>query len=146
VEAKLGEVIEKGRLMHNRRFTEREAFHGDIQAVKQRSSQLDKDIKHLKTLIEEEENDELIEDLESNSETREQEFRSLLAEIRRVASEVRDAKRFNVYKQMHEESNQMSQQMTQMEEAEEEDGNGEMENEMEEQPDEEDEESSQNQM
>ena len=96
-------------------------------------------------MIEEEENDELIEDLESNSETREQEFKSLLAEIRRVASEVRDAKRFNVYKQMHdEESNQMSQQMTQMEEAE--DGNGEMENEMEEQPDEEDEESSQNQM
>ena len=96
-------------------------------------------------MIEEEENDELIEDLESNSETREQEFKSLLAEIRRVASEVRDAKRFNVYKQMHdEESNQMSQQMTQMEEAE--DGNGEMENEMEEQPGEEDEESSQNQM
>ena len=46
---------------------------------------------------------------QSNSETREQEFKSLLAEIRRVASEVRDAKRFNVYKQMHEESNQMSQ-------------------------------------
>lgn len=50
--------------MQNRRVTEREAFYGDIQEVKQRSSKLDKDIKHLKTLIEEEQNDELIEDLE----------------------------------------------------------------------------------
>jgi len=102
VEADLAEVIEKGRLMHNRRLTERAAFHGDIQTIKQKSSALDKDVKMLKGLIEEERNDEFIEELEVNAQRRDQDFEQLLHEIKRVAAEVRDAKRFNVYKQLHD--------------------------------------------
>ena len=55
-------------------------------------------MKHLKTLIEEEKNDEFIEELESNSERRENEFNQLLSHIQKIAEEVRDAKRFSVYK------------------------------------------------
>jgi len=74
-------VMEKGRLMHNRRQTERAAFHGDIQAIKLRSKDHDKDVKRLKTLIEEERNDDFIEELETNAEKREAEFEELLHEI-----------------------------------------------------------------
>jgi hypothetical protein len=42
--------------------------------------------------------------LEENAERRDREFKGLLAEVRRVGAEVRDAKRFDVYKQLHEES------------------------------------------
>ena len=64
--------------MHHRRMTERAAFHGDIQGIKQRSGAMDKDIKNLKNLIEEERNDDLVEDLEANSQKRDQEFEQLL--------------------------------------------------------------------
>ena len=84
--------------MHNRRQTERAAFHGEIQVIKQHSREHDRDVKHLKTLIEEEKNDEFIEELESNSERRENEFNQLLSHIQKIAEEVRDAKRFSVYK------------------------------------------------
>ena len=67
----MAEVIEKGKLMQNRRVTERETFHPEVLQLRARSGQLDKDIKHLKALIEEELNDELIEDLEANAHTRE---------------------------------------------------------------------------
>jgi hypothetical protein len=56
----------------------------------------------LKGLIEEERNDEFIEELEVNAQRRDQDFEQLLHEIKRVAAEVRDAKRFNVYKQLHD--------------------------------------------
>lgn len=102
--------------MHHRRNTERGAFHGDIQTIKQKSSEMDKDIKTLKQLIEEERNDDFIEQLETNDEKRQSEFQQLLAEIRRVGSEVRDAKRFDVYKQLHQEGeSQMDQGGDQME-------------------------------
>ncbi len=39
---------------------------------------MDKDIKNLKALIEEERNDDLVEDLEANSQKRDQEFDQLL--------------------------------------------------------------------
>jgi hypothetical protein len=60
VEAQLAEVIEKGKLMHNRRQTERATFHGEVQAIRQRSNGHDKEIKQLKALIEEERNEEFI--------------------------------------------------------------------------------------
>ena len=60
-----------------------------------------------------------------------------------MAAEVRDAKRFDVYKQLHEESQQMSNQMSQMQGGDDEEDGQQMDNEMEEQPDEEDEEDSQ---
>jgi hypothetical protein len=97
----LAEVIEKGKLMSNRRVTERAAFHGDISNLKQGSSSLDKFVKNLKILIEEEKNDELAEQLESTEQSRETEFNAMLTQIKRVAAEVRDAKRFDVYKQLH---------------------------------------------
>jgi len=56
----------------------------------------------LKGLIEEERNDEFIEELEVNAQRRDQDFEQLLHEIKRVAAEVRDSKRFNVYKQLHD--------------------------------------------
>jgi cytochrome c556 len=59
---------------------------------------LDKDIKNLKGLIEEEQNEELVRELEENGGKREQEFKEMLREITRVASEIRDAKRFDVYR------------------------------------------------
>ena len=71
VEAQLSEVIEKGKLMHNRRATERDTFHPEVLELRARSAHLDKDIKHLKALIEEELNEELIEDLEANAHSRE---------------------------------------------------------------------------
>lgn len=67
VEEELTEVIEKGRLMHNRRATERAAFHGEIQGIRIRSGQHDKEIKKLKSLIEEERNDDFIDLLEGSS-------------------------------------------------------------------------------
>ena len=87
--------------MSNRRVTERAAFHGDISNLKQGSSSLDKFVKNLKILIEEEKNDELAEQLESTEQSRETEFNAMLTQIKRVAAEVRDAKRFDVYKQLH---------------------------------------------
>lgn len=56
----------------------------------------------LKGLIEEERNDDFIEQLESGADQREDEFRNMLADIKNVADEVRDAKRFNVYKQLNQ--------------------------------------------
>lgn len=56
----------------------------------------------LKSLIEEERNDDFIEQLESGADQREDEFRNMLADIKNVADEVRDAKRFNVYKQINQ--------------------------------------------
>lgn len=100
VEASLGEVIEKGKLMHNRRQTERATFHGEIQSIRQRSSTQDKDIKRLKVLIEEERNDEFVELLEAQAEDRANEYSMLIEDIQRLAAEVKDAKRFNVYKQV----------------------------------------------
>lgn len=97
----MAEVIEKGKLMANRRVTERAAFHGDISNLKQGSSSLDKFVKNLKILIEEEKNDELAEQLESTEQHRETEFNAMLTQIKRVAAEVRDSKRFDVYKQLH---------------------------------------------
>ena len=52
--------MEKERLMHNRRQTERAEFHGNISTLRGRSSKHDKDIKTLKILIEEERNDDFI--------------------------------------------------------------------------------------
>ena len=46
--------------MHNRRQTERATFHGEVQAIRQRSNGHDKEIKQLKALIEEERNEEFI--------------------------------------------------------------------------------------
>ena len=100
--------MEKERLMHNRRQTERAEFHGNISTLRGRSSKHDKDIKTLKILIEEERNDDFIDQLESGADQREEEFRRMLADIKNVADEVRDAKRFNVYKQLNQ--NQMGHQ------------------------------------
>ena len=108
VEADLAEVIEKGKLMGNRRVTERAAFHGDISSLKQGSQRIDKFVKSLKLLIEEEKNDELAEQLHQTEQYRLTEFKAMLAQIKRVAAEVRDAKRFDVYKQLHVETAQPS--------------------------------------
>jgi hypothetical protein len=51
-------------------------------------------------LIEEERNDELIDNLEGNAEVRSNEQAMLLENISRIAAEVKDSKRFNVYKQL----------------------------------------------
>lgn len=89
--------------MHNRRQTERATFHGEIQAIRERSRQHDKEIKHLKLLIEEERNDEFIDLLEGNGEARANDYSILLEAARRLADEVRDSKRFNVYKQLSQQ-------------------------------------------
>ena len=86
--------------MHNRRTTERAAFHGEIYGVRVRAGQHDKEIKRLKFLIEEERNDEFIDLLEGNGEERANAYSQLLEDIKRLSDEVRDAKRFNVYKQL----------------------------------------------
>ena len=70
--------------MANRRVTERAAFHGDISNLKQGSSSLDKFVKNLKILIEEEKNDELAEQLESTEQHRETEFNAMLTQINDV--------------------------------------------------------------
>lgn len=95
----MAEVIEKGKLMHNRRQTERATFHGEVHAIRQRAGAQDKEIKQLKALIEAESNDEFVELLEGNAERRANEYSALLEDLGRLADEVRDAKRFNVYKQ-----------------------------------------------
>ena len=100
MERELAEVMEKGRLMHNRRGTERATFHGMIHEVRQRAGQHDKEIKRLKYLIEEERNDDFIDLLEGNAEERANAYSILLEDIKRLSEEVRDAKRFNVYKQL----------------------------------------------
>ncbi len=66
MEQQLAEVIEKGRLMRNRRQTERDAFYEVIAALRKQSSHFDKEVKQLKTLIEEERNDSFIDLLEGN--------------------------------------------------------------------------------
>ena len=71
-----------------------------MHAIRQRSAAHDKEIKQLKSLIEAESNDEFIELLEGNAETRANEYSMLLEDLGRLAEEVRDAKRFNVYKQV----------------------------------------------
>jgi|LauGreDrversion4_2_1035121.scaffolds.fasta_scaffold229073_1 nitrate reductase assembly molybdenum cofactor insertion protein NarJ len=62
----------------------------------------DKEIKRLKTLVEEERNEEFIDELEGNWEKRNSDYENLISVIKRVADEVRDSKRFNVYKQLYE--------------------------------------------
>ncbi len=72
---------------------------------------MDKDIKTLKQLIEDERNDDFIEQLEANDDHRQQDYKRVLDEIRRVGNEVRDAKRFDVYRQMHPETSQNGDEM-----------------------------------
>ena len=88
--------------MHNRRQTERATFHDEIQEIRAQSSMHDKEIKRLKTLVEEERNEEFIDELEGNWEKRNSDYENLISVIKRVADEVRDSKRFNVYKQLYE--------------------------------------------
>ena len=78
MEGQLAEVIEKGKLIANRRVTERAAFQGDISNLKLGSSALDKFVKDLKILIEDEKNDELAEQLETTEQHRETEFNAML--------------------------------------------------------------------
>ena len=52
----------------------------------------------MKMLIEEERNDDFIDLLEGSSEDRANAYSMLLEDIKRLSEEVKDAKKFNVYK------------------------------------------------
>jgi len=50
--------------------------------------------------------------MNKNDQQRDAEFKDLLREITRVQAEIRDAKRFDVYKQLHQNNNDLNQDMT----------------------------------
>lgn len=82
-------------MVESRRSTETGAFQGDIQTLKKKVSEYEKYIKRLKSLVDEEKTEELVDDL-SNNQATDVDLGSLMEEIEKVEMEVLEAKRFKV--------------------------------------------------
>ena len=76
-------------------MTEQQAFTGDIQSIKKRVIDFERYIKRLKQHVDEEKTTELIEELE-NTDAAQIDMDQLILDIRKIETEVKDAKRFKL--------------------------------------------------
>lgn len=76
-------------------MTEQQAFTGDIQSIKKRVIDFERYIKRLKQHVDEEKTTELIEELE-NTDAAQIDMDQLIIDIRKIETEVKDAKRFKL--------------------------------------------------
>ena len=76
-------------------MTEQQAFTGDIQSIKKRVIDFERYIKRLKQHVDEEKTTELIEELE-NTDAAQIDMDQLILDIRKIETEVKDAKRLKL--------------------------------------------------
>ncbi len=98
MERQLEDVIERVKLVHSRRNTEGNAFSGDVQTLKKKVQEMEKELKRLKMMVDEEKTEELIRNLQKGDGQgiNEEELEQLKEEINKVEAEVNEAKRFKI--------------------------------------------------
>jgi hypothetical protein len=95
INGKLHDAKNRIRLIESRRLTEANTFTSDIQSIKKRVINFERYIKRLKKNVDEEKTAELITELE-NTEVAQVDMDQLISDIKRIESEVQEAKRFKV--------------------------------------------------
>eukprot|EP00347_Sterkiella_histriomuscorum_P001132 403373203 len=101
MESNLHMVVDKSKLLVNRRATENQAFQGDVLTLKKRVNQYERYIKTLKDLVDQEKTDDLLQILSQEDKVQLDDGSSvtlnqLAQEIARIEVEVRESKKYNI--------------------------------------------------
>ena len=97
LEAMLARTRDDIAVIESRRITESQAFAADISSIKKRVINFERYIKRIKQHVDEERTADLIAELE-NTGVAQVDMKQLIADIRKVMNEVKEAKRFTLPK------------------------------------------------